>query len=79
MPLKRKSNKRAIASVALFITFVLLPVSGKMIQIFERRTFWGDLGLQLHAMSAGIFMMAGICHVVFNWKQLKNYICKNNK
>ena len=74
--MKRKFNKRAVASVALFITFMLMPVSGKMIQLFERGTFWSDVGLQLHALSAGIFMTAGILHIVFNWKQLKSYIFK---
>lgn len=76
---KRKFNKRAIASVALFITFILLPVSGKMIQIFERGTFWGDLGLQLHALSAGIFMIAGIFHIVLNWKILKQYMSRKKE
>ena len=61
--------------MALFITFILMPVSGKMIQLFGRGTFWGDVGLQLHALSAGIFMTAGIFHIVFNWKQLKKYMC----
>jgi hypothetical protein len=74
MALKRKFNKRAIASVVLFITFILMPISGKMIQIFGRGTFWGDLGLQLHALSAGIFLVAGIFHIVFNWKLLKQYM-----
>jgi hypothetical protein len=78
--LKRKFNKRAIASVALFIAFILLPISGKMIQI-GRGTFWGDWGLQLHAWSAGAFVIAGIFHIVFNWKQLKQYMSgkKQNK
>jgi hypothetical protein len=70
---KRKFNKRAIASVALFIAFILLPVSGKMIQL-GRETFWGDFGLQLHAWSAGVFLIAGIFHIVFNWKRLKHYM-----
>jgi hypothetical protein len=74
MTLKRKCNRRAIASVALFITFILMPVSGKMIQMFERGTFWGNVGLQLHALSAGIFMTAGVFHIVFNWKALMRYM-----
>jgi hypothetical protein len=74
MSLKRKFNKRAVASVVLFITFILMPVSGKMIQLFGRETFWGEVGLQLHALSAGIFMVAGICHIVFHWKLLKQYM-----
>ena len=74
--MKRKFNKRAVASVALFITFMLMPVSGKMIQLFERGTFWSNVGLQLHALSAGIFIVAGIFHIIFNWKQLKSYMHK---
>jgi hypothetical protein len=74
MSSKRKFNKRAAASIALFIAFILMPISGKMIQIFGRGTFWGDVGLQLHGLSAGIFMIAGIFHIVFNWKLLKQYM-----
>jgi hypothetical protein len=74
MSLKRKFNKRAVTSVVLFITFILMPVSGKMIQLFGRGTFWGDVGLQLHALSAEIFIVAGIFHIVFNWKWLKQYM-----
>ena len=77
--MKRKFNKRAVASVALFAAFILLPVSGKMIQLFERGTFWGDVGLQLHSLSAEIFMIAGIFHIVFNWKQLKKYMCRKRE
>ena len=79
MLLKRKINKRAIASIALFITFILLPISGKMIQIFGRGTFWGDAGLTLHAWSALIFMIAGIFHIIFNRKQLKQYMSRKNR
>jgi hypothetical protein len=71
---KRKFNKRAIASVILFITFILMPISGKMIQTFGKGTFWGDMGLQLHGLSAGIFMIAGLFHIVFNRKLLKQYM-----
>ncbi|MDR0732510.1 MAG: DUF4405 domain-containing protein [Dysgonamonadaceae bacterium] len=75
MRLKRKFNNRAVASIALFITFILLPVSGKMIQL-GRGTCWGDAGLLLHSLSAMVFMIAGVFHIVFNWKSLKQYIGK---
>ncbi|MDR2815104.1 MAG: DUF4405 domain-containing protein [Proteiniphilum sp.] len=74
MKKKGKFNKRAVASVVLFITFILMPISGKMIQVFERGTYWGEVGLQLHALSAGLFIVAGIFHIVFNWRQLKQYM-----
>jgi hypothetical protein len=73
MEKKGKFNKRAVASVALFIAFILLPISGKMIQ-YGRETFWGNLGLQIHGWSASLFMIAGIFHIVFNWKTLKQYM-----
>ena len=71
---KRRFNKRGIVSLALFVVFILMPVSGKMIQEFGRETFWGNVGLQLHALSSGIFIMAGIFHIVFNWRQLRQYV-----
>jgi hypothetical protein len=75
MPLKRKFNKRAVVSVILFITFLLMPVSGKMIQLSGRDIFW----VTMHGLSGQIFMIAGVFHIVFNWKVLKQYMSGKNK
>jgi hypothetical protein len=74
MSSKRKFNKRAVVSVILFITFILMPVSGKMVQVSGHNIFW----VTLHGLSGQIFVIAGIFHVVFNWKALKQYISRKN-
>jgi hypothetical protein len=73
---KRKVNKRAIVSVALFIIFILLPVSGIMLaktkdnpEIFASQ-FWDAL----HGILGLLFTVFGLFHVVNNWKALKHYI-----
>jgi hypothetical protein len=75
MLLKCKFNKRAVVSVILFITFILMPVSGKMVQVSEREILW----VTLHGLSGQIFMIAGVFHIVFNRKALKQYISRKKK
>ncbi|MDR1645530.1 MAG: DUF4405 domain-containing protein [Tannerellaceae bacterium] len=72
---KIKFNKRAVTSVILFITFIFMPVSGKMIQVSGRDIFW----VTLHGLSGEIFIIAGIFHIVFNWKTFKQYIIKKRQ
>jgi putative Mn2+ efflux pump MntP len=75
MSVKRKVNKRAVVSVILFITFVLMPVSGKMVQLSERDFFW----VTLHGLSGQLFMIAGVFHIVYNWKTFKQYISRKKE
>ncbi|MDR0364411.1 MAG: DUF4405 domain-containing protein [Bacteroidales bacterium] len=75
MLFKRKINKRAIVSVILFITFIIMPISGKMIQISGRDVFW----ITMHGLSSEIFLIAGIFHIACNWKTFKQYISRKKE
>ena len=73
---KKSFNKRAIVSVALFMLFILLPVSGKMIEAakdnHESMLFWSGI----HCLLGLLFTCFGIFHIVYNWKTLKHYLKK---
>lgn len=73
---KKAFNKRAVISVALFIMFILLPISGKMIEVMkdnpETMFIWGSI----HYLLGLLFTFFGIFHIVYNWKTLKTYIKK---
>ena len=73
---KKSFNKRAVVSVALFILFILLPISGKMIEAVkdnhESMLVWGGI----HCLLGLLFTCFGIFHIVYNWKTLKHYLKK---
>jgi hypothetical protein len=70
-------KKRAIVSLILFISFLLLPVSAMLIDhssptvAFIARSIHGRLGM--------IFTVAAVFHIVYNWKLLKSYLFPRKK
>jgi formate hydrogenlyase subunit 3/multisubunit Na+/H+ antiporter MnhD subunit len=73
---KKKRNKHAVISILLFVMFILLPISGKMISATkadaEIAYIWGEI----HYLTSLIFTIVGIFHIVYNWKSLKNSLTK---
>jgi hypothetical protein len=73
---KKARNKRAVVSILLFVMFILLPISGKMISVTKVDTeisyIWGGI----HYLTGLIFTIVGIFHIIYNWKLLKNYLTK---
>ena len=69
---KKSFNKRAVVSVALFVMFILLPISGKMIEAAADNYVW----IAIHSLSGLLFTVFGIFHIVYNRKQLMHYIKK---
>ena len=73
---KKSRNRRAVVSILLFVMFILLLISGKMIHITkadaEIAYIWGGI----HYLIGSIFTIVGIFHIVYNWKLLKNYLTK---
>ena len=73
---KKSFNKRAVVSVALFILFILLPISGKMIEANKDNPdamfIWGGI----HSLLALLFTVFGLFHIVYNWKALTRYLRK---
>ena len=73
---KKSFNKRAVVSVALFILFILLPISGKMIEAEKDNPdamfIWGGI----HYLLGLLFTIFGLFHIVYNWKILTHYLKK---
>lgn len=73
---KISQKKRATVSILLFVMFILMPISGKMISI--NRT---DIGIShiwsgIHYLIGMIFTIVGIFHIIYNWKSMKKYFGK---
>ena len=75
---KRKFNKRAFVSIAMFIALFGLPVSGiinhnlQFEPFTSERHFW----MSVHNMSAILFSIFAFIHITYNWRSLANYIKK---
>ena len=75
---KKSFNKRAFVSIAMFITGLVLPVSGIMNHNLQfeslstERHFW----MSVHNMSAFLFTIFAIIHVLYNRRTLMHYAQK---
>ena len=73
---KKSFNERAFVSIALFVMFILLPISGRMIDIMkdnpEAAHTWGNI----HCLLGLLFTGFGLFHIVYNWNTLKHYFKK---
>ncbi|MDR0844535.1 MAG: DUF4405 domain-containing protein [Tannerella sp.] len=72
----KKINKRAGVSIALFIIFILLPVSGIMLAKTKDNpeAFAGRFWDALHGILGVLFIISGLFHIIFNRKALKHYL-----
>ena len=64
-------KKRAVVSIILFATFLLLPVTALFIDHSNATVAYIAKGL--HGHIGMIFTVAGIFHIVYNRKALKLY------
>jgi hypothetical protein len=73
---KKRFNKRAFVSIAMFVSGLLLPVSGIMLHEFQfepltkARHFW----MSVHNMGAFLFTIFVVIHISYNWRSLIHYI-----
>jgi hypothetical protein len=74
---KQLMNKRALTSMFMFFSFILLPLSGILLHlsrasgevgVFEH--FW----MSVHNMSAFIFLITVVIHLSLNWNAMMKYI-----
>ena len=75
--LQRKSfNRRKFVSVSLFLTLIVLVITGVLIQVFEN--FEEGLAIHfftaLHVLTGLGFAIFAVLHTIMNWKALKSYI-----
>jgi hypothetical protein len=75
---KKKFNKRAFISISLFLSFLLLPISGLMNHNLQsealtvERHFW----MTIHNISSILFAIFTILHINNNWRVLINHVKK---
>ena len=72
-----KINKRALVSMFMLFSFLILPVSGiplHFVRGHNQLTTIEHFLMSIHNASAVIFLISIIFHLFFNWKALKSYI-----
>jgi ferredoxin len=73
---KRVFNKRAFTSIAMFVSAMILPISGIMNHelqfspLTQERHFW----MAVHNSAATLFAVFAVTHVTLNWKALIHYV-----
>jgi hypothetical protein len=74
----KSRNKRAVVSIALFIFFLLVPISGIMIHSGEHHpnAVASHVWHGIHGLSGILFTIFGVFHIVFNWRTLVSYFNK---
>ena len=70
---KKTSNKRLIVSLILLVTLITMPVSGIIVHVTHGAKT-SHTWLHLHVVFGVIFIIAGIYHVIYNWRALKHYL-----
>lgn len=73
---KKSRTKRAVVSIALFLLFIILPISGKMIPAMEGNPTAVQVWSIVHNAAGSLFVLVGVFHVVYNRKALKNYLTR---
>jgi uncharacterized membrane protein len=71
-------NKRAVVSLILLFSLCMLPVSGFLVHA-KHGSAVNHTWLHLHVLFGIIFCIAGVFHVSYNWKVLKNHLPGNKK
>lgn len=81
-PSENKSFKsRRNISVVLFVSLILLPVTGLLISVAEEieNDFLLHFSTVIHGFTGIVFTIFGILHTVKNRRAMKTYIKKSSK
>ena len=71
--IRATTNKRKVVSLILLATLIMMPASGVYVHIMHG-TQTSHKWLHIHVLFGVIFMVVGICHVIYNWRTLKHYL-----
>jgi len=85
MPNKKPFKLRAFISIYMTITSILIAISGIILYIappgrIAHWSYWSMLGLTkdewqgIHIIFTFIIVIAGIFHIIYNWKPLTSYL-----
>ncbi len=70
-------NRRALTSLFMLFSFLLLPLSGIPLHFSRTEAEPGVLEhflMSVHNISALIFLIATVIHLTFNWNAITKYI-----
>ena len=70
---RKKLSIRSIVSLILLFSFILMPVSAAIVHATNAKTI-SHTFLHLHVLFAVTFIVAGVHHVVMNWRTMKSYL-----
>ena len=74
---KTNMNRRALTSMFMFFSFILLPISGIPLHFTRTSDGVGVLEqflMSVHNVSAIIFVASVVIHLTLNWSALMKYI-----
>ena len=73
---KQSLNKRALASMFMFFSFICLPLSGIWLHYAQTGNLTTTVHflMSVHNMAAFIFCIATMLHLKYNWNALKKHI-----
>lgn len=73
---KRPFNQRKFVSAGLFLTLIMLVVTGILIQIFENfeEGFSIHFFTAIHVLTGIVFAILSVLHTITNWRSLESYI-----
>lgn len=82
---KKQFNIRAFISLYMTIAFIVMTISGTILYIappgrIAHWSYWAILGFTksewqaFHTMFTFIFVLAGVLHIIYNWKPIIKYI-----
>ena len=70
---RKRINKRAIVSITLLVTFIMMFVSAFVAHTTESFSVRHDW-LHIHGYSGLTFTVATIIHIILNWRSIKRYL-----
>jgi len=74
---RQPMSRRALTSMFLFFSFILLPLSGVPLHFARTEadpSVTEHFLMSVHNMSALLFFIAAIVHLTFNWKALTKHL-----
>ena len=72
-------KKRRVISLILLVSLIMTPVSAVIIHVTHGREMISHKWLHLHVLFGVVFVIAGVYHVVINWRTLKSYLMGKSK
>ncbi len=67
-------NRRRVISLTLFLTLVAMPVSALIAHAMHGVRGSHHIWIHIHVICGVLFTVAGIFHIVYNWRTLKHYL-----